>query len=160
MKTITLLVLTILFAAYAAAEPVADPTMKLPAKGFIQDSEGVRHWYETTVAREDYFIGDDITGETYRMKFAADDYLPNDDGSKMVLANIITRFFKGSFVHADGEFDTNFSAWKKAEGLQKKGYYIPCKNYPQRSMWIDLVLTEDGKQIKEIIVANGLPVRR
>ena len=116
-----ILAISVVLSVLSFAEPVANPTMKLPAKGFIQDTDGAKHWYKTSVAREDYFIGDDVTGETYRMKFEADDYLPNDDGSKMVLANIITRFFTGSFVHADGKFETRFSDWKKAAGLQRRG---------------------------------------
>jgi hypothetical protein len=154
----TLLITISLFAAtFSLAEPVDDPTMKLPAKGSIQDTDGGKHWYQTTVAREDYFIGEGITGETYRLKFKEGDYLPNDDGSKMVLANIISRFFKGSFVHADGNFETQFSDWKKAKGLQRKGYFIPCTNYPKIRIWIDLILSDDGKHIKEVVVANGVP---
>ena len=153
-----ILAISVVLSVLSFAEPVANPTMKLPAKGFIQDTDGAKHWYKTSVAREDYFIGDDVTGETYRMKFEADDYLPNDDGSKMVLANIITRFFTGSFVHADGKFETRFSDWKKAAGLQKKGYFLPSTNYPQIRIWIDLSLTEDGKHIKEVIIANGLAI--
>ena len=155
MRIVSIIILLFFGIGFSFAEPVKNPTMKLPRKGFIQDTEGNKHWYQTSVAREDYFVGGGITGETYRLKFVEGDYLPNDDGSKMVLANIITRYFKGSFVHRDGKFKTRFSDWKKAQGLQKKGYFIPCVNYPRIRIWIDLILTKDGKKIREVVVANG-----
>jgi len=155
MKTL-FLILSLLGTTMLFAEPVVNPTMKLPLKGYIQDAEGVKHWYKSSVAREDYFVGSGITSETYRLKFNTDDYLPNDDVSKMVLVNVIMRFYKGSFTHSDGEFETRFSTWEKAKGIQGKGYYIPSTNYPAICMWIDLILTKEGKKIKEVIVANGV----
>ena len=139
--------------ATAQAEPVAHPKMAIPTEGFIFAKSGDKVSYVRSVARETYFAG--LDSEVYRLKFSGDRPLPNDSGNKMMLANLIVRFYVGTIVHADAKFETRFEDWKPATKLQAKGYYVPCVNYPQQRIWIDLRLTPDGKGILEAIVSEG-----
>ena len=155
MKTTQIIAaLVALTASFAFAQPVVKPKMAIPAAGFISAESGNKIPYTRAVAREKYFAG--LDSEVYRLKFSAEQPLPNDAGSKMMLANLIVRFFVGSIVQSDAKFETRVADWKPATALQAKGYYLPCINYPQQRIWIDLLLTADGKGILEAIVSEGV----
>jgi hypothetical protein len=138
------------------AQPVANPKMAIPLKGFVIAESGERIEYSRAVNREKYFAG--LDSEVYRLTFSPDKPLPNNSGSKMMLANLIVGFYKGPIVHQDAVFATRFEEWKPATKIQEKGYYIQCTNYPMQRIWIDLRLSDDGDNILEAIISQGAPI--
>jgi len=93
-----------------------------PKRGFFQNSNGDKCWYNTTFENLKYFTS--FEEKTCIHYFESDSAMTNNDISKSLLANVITRWYKGTKFQEDTKFKTNPKDWKNAEGLQLKGYWF------------------------------------
>ncbi|MHA1336272.1 MAG: hypothetical protein ACTSPW_11080 [Promethearchaeota archaeon] len=124
-----------------------------PKRGYFQNSNGIKCWYKTSFENSKYF-------SLWKQRvcvhsFESDTMMTNDDISKRLIANVISRFYIGTKFQNDTKFNTDPEDWKKAEGYQKKGFCIESSNYPIPKIWIDFEYSKDKKYIIKVFHTDG-----
>jgi hypothetical protein len=124
-----------------------------PKRGYFQNSKGEKCWYKTTLKESKYFGPASSLVCTHTFESSK---MLNDKTSKLMIANVVVRFYIGTKFQRDTKFKTNPDDWAKAKGFQKKGFCISSSNYPLPAVWIDFKLSSDKKYILQVIHSEGL----
>lgn len=146
--------LTVLLLALSAPNLFA-ADINPPKRGYFQDSAGQKCWYETSSTRMKHFCS--LEQNVCVHTFESGNEMPNDDISKRMIANVVTRFYTGTIFQQDTRFKTNVADWKLASGFQNKGFCIVAENYPLPCVWIDFEESKDSKRIMKVFHSEGLP---
>lgn len=147
-KYILSFILVVFFTKFVYASEINPPS-----RGFFKNSNGEQCWYKTTFKNDKYFS---LWEQRICIhSFETDSSMLNDEASKRLLANVITRFYIDAMFQKDTKFKTDPQFWKKAEGSQKKGFCIESSNYPIPKVWIDFEYSPDKKYIVKILHTDG-----
>ena len=124
-----------------------------PKKGYFKNSNGEKCWYKTTFNNNKYFSV--FEQRICIHNFETDTSMINDEVSKRLIANVITRFYVNTIFQKDTKFKTDIKYWKKAEGSQKTGFCIESSNYSIPKVWLDFEYSKDKKYIVKILHTDG-----
>jgi hypothetical protein len=127
-----------------------------PKRGYFQDDSANKCWYKTIIQNNSKHFCDVEGEKVYTHIIEKNNCLPNNNVSKMMIANVVTRFYKGTKFQRDTKFQSDPSLWKKAKQFQKQGLSIKATNYSFPSVWIDFILSTDKKHILKVMHCAGI----
>ena len=113
-------------------------------KGYFQNDKGQQCWYVQRVEAESKYFHGSIKGQRGIITFDNPRCM-RDSGlglaiNKMLINNVVTRWHS----HADAAFQTRVEDLYPSSMMQKRGYCIQSKKYPQIGVTIDYVVQGDS----------------
>jgi len=122
-------------------------------RGYFKNDKGISCWYKTV------YLGDTCKYFGYPTDVYTHTFeklnMTNNNISKMMIANVVTKLYKGTEYRSDTKFNTDPQEWTKAKDFQKQGYCINS-NYPAAVVWIDFEYSSDKKYITKVYHGLGM----